>query len=198
MTTRGITLLELLIAMAIATGVIAIVTTFSLDVAEFGTDLNARLEGERDLALTLRTMLTEVRSMGPGENGAYPIAIATDTEFAFFADTDNDGIFEQIRYFLDGTTLKKGVIEPTDDEPAAYPPANEIVIDAARFLVPGPVFSYYPEGYPPDTGSLAFPIDLNTIRMIGVSGTTDIDPLQPPLPATLSIYITIRNLRGEI
>jgi len=184
--------------MAIATGVITVISSFGLDVSRFGTDLNSRLEGERELESTLRTMLTEVRSMGPGENGSYPIATATETEFSFFSDIDSDGDFEQVRYFLEGTTLRKGVINPTDDEPPAYPPGNEIVTDAARFLVPGPVFSYFAEGYASQTGPLAFPVAVNAIRMISVTGTTDIDPLQPPLPATLSTYITIRNLRGEI
>jgi type II secretory pathway pseudopilin PulG len=195
---RGITLLELLIALAIGTMVAGLVTAFSLDVSDFGTDLNARLEGQRELEQTLRSLLTEVRSMGPGANGAYPIAVATSTEFAFFTDIDRDGEFEQVRYFLDGTTLRRGIIEPTDDEPAQYPPGNEMITDAARFLVPGPVFAYYDEGYAPESGPLEFPVALNDIRMIEVAGTTDVDPSQPPLPATLSTFITIRNLRGEI
>ena len=198
MRSRGITLIELLVALAIVTGVITVVTSFGLDISGFGTDLNARLEGERELEATLRTMLTEVRSMGPGANGAYPIAIATDTEFSFFSDITGDGRFEQVRYFLDGTVLKKGVIEPTDSQPADYPPGDETITEVAHYLVPGAVFAYYPEGYAPETGPLPSPVIVNDIRMVSVTGTTDVDPLAPPLPATLSIDITIRNLRGEI
>ena len=198
MRSRGFTLLEILIALAITTGAVLVVTTFGLDISEFGVDLSNRIEGGVELELTMRSMLTEVRSLGIAENGAYPIATATDTEFSFFSDVDNDGTFEQVRYFLDGTTLKKGVIDPSGTEPPVYLPGDEKVTEVARYLIPGPIFSYYPEGYAPEMSPLPVPVSIANIRMVTVSATTDRDPLQPPLPATLSITITIRNLRGEI
>ena len=198
MKSRGFTLIEILIALVIITGAIAVVSAFGLDIAQFGTQLSSRIEGGIELELTMRVMLTEVRSMGPGENGAYAIATATDTEFSFFTDVDNDGTFEQVRYFLDGTILKKGIIEPEGTEPPTYLPQNEDVTEVAHYIVPGAIFTYYPEGYAPEMTPLPGPIDVSNIRMVTVSATTDQDPLEPPLPATLSINITIRNLRGEI
>lgn len=194
----GFTLIELLVGMAIMTLALGFVTLFAMDISDFGSDLNTRLETERELDLTLRTMISEIRSMGPGENGAYPIAVASASAFTFFSDIDGDNSFEQVRYFLDGTTLKKGVTDPTGTEPVQYPPANEIVSEVVHWLVPGALFTYYPAGLPSETGPLTAPIDVSAIRLLAISGTTDKDTSQPPLPSTLSITVTIRNLRGDI
>lgn len=198
MKNHGFTLLELLIAMAISTAALTLVTYFTLDVSNFGTTLNSRLESERELELTLRTMISEVRSMGPGENGAYDIATANSTTFTFYSDTDGDGQFEQVRYFLNGTTLQKGVIVPVGVNPPTYPAGNEVISDVVHSMVAGPVFAYYAEGLPSEIGALASPVDVANIRLITVTGTVDQDTTLPPGPTTLSANITIRNLRGDI
>lgn len=195
----GFTLIEILIATAIMTIVLGVVLSFTSDVASFGIDLGDRIEVERQLELTLRVMVTELRSMGPGENGAYPIALAGSDTLTFYTDVDNDQTFEQVRYFLDGTTFRKGVIEPTGGDQPTYPVASESVADVVHFMVPGQtVFTYFAEGYPNETGPLPEPTDPSLVRLVRVSGTTDKDTNVDPLPFTLSISATIRNLRGEI
>ncbi len=199
MNCRGFTLLEVLIAMAIASVAVGVITYYAVDLSNFGTDLSTRLDTERELELTLRTMLTEIRSMGNADNGAYPIATATGTTFTFFSDVDGDGKLEQVRYFLDGTTLKKGITHATGSAPPVYDQSGEDVTEVVHSMSAGQtVFSYYPDGYPPETGALPAPVDVSKIRAIGISGTVDKDPNQPPLPVTLSITVTIRNLRGQI
>jgi prepilin-type N-terminal cleavage/methylation domain-containing protein len=194
----GFTLIEVLIAMAIATIGITVVTYFTLDISRFGIDLGNRLETERESELLLRTILTEIRSMGPAANGAYPIATATGTSFTFYTDVDADNVLEQVRYFIDGMTLKRGVTEPSGI-PAQYPPASETIRESVHYLVAGTtVFSFYPEGDPTVTGPLSAPVNIADIRMVGISLTTDKDPAGPPLPITVAIMAMIRNLRGEI
>jgi prepilin-type N-terminal cleavage/methylation domain-containing protein len=196
---RGMTLLEILIAMAITAMCLGFVTFFTVDISTFGVNLNDRLEGERELELALRIMLTEVRSMGPGENGAYPVALAASNSFTFFSDIDGDTLFEQVRYFVDGTTLKKGVIRPVGDDPPTYPVASESVSEIVHNLVPtSGMFRYFDEGYPPEIGPLTQPVDVAFVRLIRVTGTSDKDTTRPPSPITLSVEITVRNLRGEI
>ena len=85
MNNRGFTLIEILIAMAVTAMSLVFVAYFVVDISNFGTDLGNRLETEFELQLTLRAMISEIRSMGPGGNGAYPIATATPTTFTFIA-----------------------------------------------------------------------------------------------------------------
>jgi len=197
-TNRGFTLIEILIAMAITATSLVFVTYFTVDISNFGTDLSNRLSAEFELQLTLRAMISEIRSMGPGGNGAYPIATATTTTFTFYSDIDGDGAFEQVRYFLDGTILKKGVTDPTATEPVLYPPANEVISEVVHYMIPGTVFTYYPEGLPDEMSPLASPVDVSKVRLVKITGVVDKDTTLPPLSTTLSLTVTIRNLRGEI
>jgi prepilin-type N-terminal cleavage/methylation domain-containing protein len=194
----GFTLVEIVIATAISGIAIAVVTLLAIDVTGFSTSLGSRIEQEQELAPFLRLLVSEIRSIGPAENGAYHIAQASAQTFTFFADVDNDGTFEQVRYFVSGTTLKKGVIEPTATEPIQYPPANETVTDVVTGLVPGTVFTYYNEGYPPVATPLPSPVNVTDVRLVTATLTVDKDPAAEPGPSTLSVSATIRNLRGDI
>lgn len=195
---NGLTLLEILIATAIAAGVLTMATYFALDISKFGLFLGDRLESERALEQTIREFVTEVRSMGPSENGSYPIATADGTTFTFFADIDADGQFEQVRYFLNGTVLQKGVIDPTGI-PATYPPANERTSDVVKYIVPGSaLFSYWDQSWIGETASLSLPAAVASVRFVRFRATVDRDPALPPLGITQSADVTIRNLRGEI
>ncbi len=195
---RGVTLLELLIAMAITTLAMTLVTYFAIDISNFGIDLGNRLETERELDLTLLTLVAEVRSMGPGANGAYSIETATANTFTFYSDTEGDGSFERIRYFVDGTILKKGVIEPTTLVPPTYPAGSEAISEVVHYLTSPSIFQYYDEGYPPEIGPLPSPVNISDIRMVTITGTTDKDTTKSPVATTTSVTVTIRNLRGEI
>lgn len=190
-------MIEVLVSVAISTIAIGLVTYFTIDVSKFGTNLGDRLETGRELETTLRIILTEIRSMGPADNGAYDIAAATGTTLTFFTDTDGDGKFEQVRYFLDGTTLKKGITK-SQGTPAIYAPADETITETVHYLVPGTIFTYYGTGDPLTATPLVSPVNVGLIRLIKVQGTTDKDVALPPAGTTLSITATIRNLRGDI
>ena len=192
------TLIELLVTMAISTLTITFITYFVLDISNFGVTLNSRLTTEREMELTLRIILSEIRSMGPGDNGAYDIVTATPMTFTFYSDVDGDGKFEQVRYFLNGTTLQKGVTKSSGANPVVYLSANEKVSDVIHFVRNATIFQYYAEGYAPEIGPLASPVDVSAVRMVKITSTVDEDTTKSPLPTTLSIMATIRNLRGEI
>lgn len=193
----GFTLIELLIAVAITSVALGLVTYFAVDISNFGLNLGDRLETERELEMTLRSMISELRSMGPAANGAYDISQATPTSFTFYSDIDGDGQFDQVRYTLNGTMLQKGVTKPVGS-PATYPAANEVVTDVVHYMVPGTVFTYYGVGFPDETGPFPSPTDVSKVRLLVVTGTTDKDTTTPPAATTLSITVTIRNLRGDI
>jgi len=195
---QGLTLLELLISMGIAAGIMVLVTLFALDISNFGLFLGDRLETERELEQTLRTFITEVRSMEPGEDGAYAVANAQDETFTFFSDIDADGAVEQVRYFLSGTTLLKGITD-AGGSPLSYDPTDEQVLDVVHYVVPGAaLFTYWDQGWIGEIASLSAPVDPSRVRFVRMAATVDRDPKALPGPSTQSIDVTIRNLRGEI
>lgn len=193
---RGFTLLEILIAMGIFLLILFVVTTFGLDVSTFGGFLGESLNSQNDLQQTFKQMRTEIRSLGPASNGAYAIESATATSLAFFSDFDNDGLFERIRYFLDGTTLKRGVTKPTGN-PLVYLTDNEQIKEVARSIVNNPpiIFSYYPKGVTAEGTPFPLPADVSLIRLIKISLTVDADTQQLPAPTSLSMAVALRNFR---
>lgn len=48
----------------------------------------------------IETMVKEIREAREGQDGSYPIELAADKEFIFYADIDKDGQVERVRYFL--------------------------------------------------------------------------------------------------
>lgn len=194
----GFTLMEIVVATAIASIAIGVVTKLAIDVTGFSTSLGSRIEQEQELAPFLRLLVSEIRSIGPAENGSYHIAQAEAQSFTFYGDVDNDGMFERVRYFVSGTILKKGVIEPTATEPIGYPPGNETVTDVVSGLVAGTVFTYFDEGYPLVATPLPSPVNVTDVRLVTAKLTIDKDPAVQPGPSTLSVSATIRNLRGDI
>lgn len=194
----GFTLLEILIAMGIGSSILVLATYFAIDITNFGLFLGERLETQRPLEQTMRVFLRETRSMTDSENGSYPIADAQAASFTFHTDVDADGVIEQVRYFLNGTELQKGIIEPAGT-PAMYDPADEDVRTVVEYVVPGTeIFSYWTEGWIDEMASLSFPVTISDIRLVRLQMTVDKDPMQVPSAVIQRVNVTIRNLRGEI
>ena len=105
-----------------------------------------------DVYRTTSQIVRELRETQPGEDGSYSLETVNDQELAFFADVDEDGETERVRYWLNGTDLMKGLIEPSGS-PAIYDPGTE----TARIVVSGvtdvssPLFYYYNSDWPADT-----------------------------------------------
>ena len=72
------------------------------------------------------------------ENGSYPIVSASENEFVFYSDYDQDGIVERIRYFLDAQELKVGIVEPDVTQiPASYNDDTETIKTVTYHVVNG-------------------------------------------------------------
>lgn len=149
---NGYGILELVITSAITAVVVtagAVLFMYFLRNYNFSFE-ESRILGEAEA--TMREMTTEIREAKVGENGAYPLAVASDQEIRFYSDMDEDGETEKIRYFLEGEVLKKGVIEPSSP-PIVYNDAAEVVSTVSSYIVNGadPVFYYFNSGWPGDT-----------------------------------------------
>ncbi len=138
-------------------------------------------------------------------NGAFPIEMADDHEFVFYADYDNDGTVERVRYFVEDSIFKRGIIEPNIAIPPTYNGtedirdlANNITNDIASGEV---IFSYYNidgtiyeyddiEGMALET--TATPAD---IRMVKIVLYVNPEPIfRSPDDVRIESFVVVRNL----
>jgi type II secretory pathway pseudopilin PulG len=147
----GFSLIETLIAVTLVIIVIAGVAalfTFFFRNYSFSFD---QQQSVQSASTALTQILREVREARISENGAWPIVEALDNSFTFYGDVTGDLRSDRVRYFLDGNTLKRGVVEPAG-VPAVYDPLTEKVTTVADYVYQDgrPTFTYYNGNWPGD------------------------------------------------
>jgi len=146
----------------------------------------------------IEIMAREIREAKTADDGSYSLAQADDLEFIFYGDIDNDDSVERVRYFLDGTDFKKGVVEPSGDPPQ-YVLINETIDILSRYVRNAgiPVFTYYNGDWPIDTVSNPLPTAtrLMETKLMHLYLKINVDPNRPPDNFELESDIQIRNLK---
>lgn len=145
------------------------------------------------------TMVREIREARYGDDGSYPIVEAGDFQFIFYSDIDRDSVTERVRYFLDGSDFKKGVIEPSGDPPK-YFLADEtigVLSSNVRDTGLGPIFTYYNGDWPTDVvnNPLSTLTRLTETKLMHVYLKININPNRPPDDFELESDVQIRNLK---
>lgn len=196
---KGFSVIELLVGIFILTLIGIAVFMFQKDIFSLNRFLSGSLEAQDEARRVLKTMTAEVRPLSPSSLGAYPIAEANSTSFTFYSNIDGDTLKEKVRYFLDGTILKKGVIKPSGD-PLSYSSADEIISEVVHDIANGatPIFSYYDTDYDGTTPPLGDPVDIPSVRLVKITILIDKDPLQPPSAITLTTQVSMRNLKDNL
>ena len=189
----GFTVLEMVIGLSVL-GLLGI-SAFTLqnNLVTFTRWAEGGLNQQAKIRLIFKDFAKEVRSVSPSSNGAAPVETAQSATFSFFTDIDGDGLKERIRYFLSGSTLKKGVLKPVGT-PSVYNPANEKVSAMITDITSPPTSFYYFDS----TGTtlpLAQPVDVSVVRFVRIQFITDSNGAQPPGPETFEAQATLRNLR---
>jgi prepilin-type N-terminal cleavage/methylation domain-containing protein len=193
---KGFTLIEILVVIAIVSGVAVLIGLFTLDISNFGIFLGDTIGAQQELQQTMNLMLIEIRSIGPSDSGSYPIAAVASNSFTFFSNIDSDNSFERVRYFLDGTTFKKGVVKASGAPPIYNLATEKISILVNNVLVqPGTnIFSYYNAKYMGSGSALPFPFPIASVRMVRVDLTSDRTPQDIQSRVTYSISAKLRNI----
>ena len=204
-TYRGITFVEMVVTIAIAS---IVMLGTSLFFVRMWTSYHftiksgiASLIASRGVEETVNLM----RKAQPAQNGAFPIALADDHEFIFYADYDDDDVVERIRFFVDGDEFKRGIVEPDNSTPPVYNGTETIKVIArnvANNIASGePVFEYYDidgeiyeysdiEGKALET--VATPGD---IRMVKITLYINPEPvLRSPDDVRIQSFVVVRNL----
>ena len=195
--TRGFTLLEVIIASAIVVVVGWLIVNFGIDLAVSNIRFNGSLLTQAQIHQTLQIMVPEIRSASQSNGGAYPIATAGTSTLIFYSDIDRDGLFERVRYFLNGSTFSKGVIKPTGT-PFVYPTSTEVVYDLVNTMIPGTIFAYYDEDARTSTSTpLSQPVDILRIKMVRITLIANQGTTSTPSIVGVEDQATVRNLRYD-
>lgn len=193
---NGFSLIEILVALGIFTLVLWVVANFQADVFSQNTFIFGSLNADSEMRSAVKKMVAELRGTAQSDTGTYQFTLATKNSLTFFSDIDASGVRSQIRYYLNGTTLERGVIKPTGS-PLTYVSANEKITKLV-YNIANPnqqIFSYYDENYSGSETALAEPINLPLIRLVKIVLTVDADSKKPPLPLTLESQVVIRSLK---
>lgn len=195
----GFSLVEIVVTVAIAGGIFLVVLQFGQDIFSINSTAGANLNAQTDGRRVLKTMVKELRSTSPSSLGAYPIASVSTSSITFFSNIDSDSYKEQVRYFLQGTNFKKGVIKPSGS-PLIYNPANEVVTTMIRDIKPTttPIFDYYDQNYSGTTTPLTFPINIPAVRHIRITVPIEKDINKLPGLIIVVSQVTLRNLKDNL
>lgn len=141
---KGFTLIETLVVLVIIVLLGVALGNLGLDIFKQNRLIASELKAEGDAKIALTKITTELRQAQTANNGAYLLEVASSTKLVFYSDVDRDGVRERLNYFLVGTELRRGLIEPTVGEPYVYNPAQEKISVVARDLISTstPIFSY--------------------------------------------------------
>lgn len=198
-TKNGFTMIEAMLAVAIFSSVVVAIGAFQRDVFYFNDVLQTGLNNITEARKVLRPFVGEVRKAESSNLGAFSIEKAEAKTFIFFTDTDNDGLRERVRYFVDGDTFKKGIIKPSGS-PFVYSVANEKITEVVRNVIEDQTqFSYFDSSYNGTASStpLTYPVSPSSVRLIKVDLTIDTNPNRAPGLLTVTTQATVRNLKDN-
>ncbi|OIO19289.1 MAG: hypothetical protein CO029_01165 [Candidatus Magasanikbacteria bacterium CG_4_9_14_0_2_um_filter_41_10] len=196
---KGFTLMEVMVAIgmfaiiSVAVGWILIHSVRSTDI------IWEQLATQNDGRAAVQQFVDDVRRAETSSIGSYPISDASSTSFVFYANVDNDNSREKVRFWIDGTDLKKGVIQPSgnplnyDGEESVITIA-ESVVNIAKGIA---LFEYYDNTYPVTSTPLTVPDALTDIRIIRMQLELEKDPTATPVPLHVEAVVNIRNLKDN-
>lgn len=196
---KGFTLIEVSIVIFIM-GLIGVsLGAMQRDIFSLNRNLGSALDIQRETRQALQSMSKEIRSASQSNIGAYAIDAANGTSLIFYSDSDADGLKERIRYFLNGETFKKGVIEPSGN-PLVYDSDDEVVIDVIHNIANGGqnIFDYYDANYDGGSSPLSLPVDIIKIRLVKISIVIQNNLSDPPALMTLTTQVSLRNLKDNL
>ena len=179
---KSFTLIESLVYIAIFTIVIIAIYQFAISFYNSNTFLLQQTRAISEGRTILSEMSREIKEMVNSENGDYPISNANVNNVIFYSDIDKDNNIEEIRWFLQGNILSKGIIET--------PGGNEIVTAHSENIRNNQIFTYY------NSSNQLVP-DLNIltdISLIEINLQVNVNPFAAPGDFTLKTIVKPRNL----
>lgn len=198
MTTKGLTLIEIILVMAISSIIIMALMRFMAAGYPLSRVVFLQASSTETARVQLKRLSKALRELRESDTGAYGLVAAEPQRIVFYSDIDSDDTTERVRYELVGTDLTRGIIKPSG-EPLAYrEEEEEVAVVAGRVQNGGAaVFTYYTGDYPADPMPLS-PADLMAVKYIQFRLMIDADPDVDPLPIEVLSQVQLRNLKVNL
>ena len=151
-------------------------------------------DATRSARVGIERSVRDFREASYADNGAYPIVSLATSTATFYSDYDNDDKIERVRYFLDGTTLKRGITESSGD-PAVYATSSESVstlsTDVRNTAINTPLFTYFDRA----GAAMADLSDVDALAFVVVRLVVNLHPERAPDDFELRSSAALRNVR---
>lgn len=197
---KGLTLLEVIVAMGIFALIVGGIVTMFIYSFQSNKIIWEQLSTQSEGRKVVQDFINELRPATYSSIGAYPLVTAGNQEITFYSNIDTDTLRERVRYFLSSKTLKKGVIKPSGS-PLTYNPANEVITEVAHDVANGasPLFYYYNQDYGNIATSTALtqPVSIMAVRVVGIKLSLEENPTASPEPFNVEAKVEIRNLKSN-
>lgn len=199
-TNKGFTLAEIVVVVGILGIIMIAISSFQVSILKNNKYAQDSLSSAQDAKVILRTMIKELRTTSRSNNGSYPINQASTSTISFFSDIDGNNVKEQVRYFLTGNILKKGVVIPTGS-PLTYNQASEIISTLAynvKNTATSSLFEYYNSTYSGTSSPLTQPVNVTDVRLVKINLIIDADPTRSPVSRVYTSQVNLRNLKDNL
>ena len=192
----GMTLMELIIAMAIMTiGMAGFSMLFVKSWTQNGYILETGM-ASASASRAVEGIISEVRKARQSDSGGYMIDSGDSFNLTFYDDIDGDGVTERVHYYLQNGALKQGIRKPTAPPSPTYASGDGTVTTIANFIDNQngePLFYYYGNAYPTNTTPLGVPVAVNNVYLVRARAIVNIDPVHAPNDITIESIAKLRN-----
>lgn len=196
--TRGMTLVEMLVAVTIYT--ILMLAVFSSTTTLYRQNAYAiEQAGEVNNARRgIQQWNHDVKEMTTAEDGTYPVAVIEPHRLGYYSDTDRDAEVEYVEYVLASTTLTKYTYQATGT-PVTYDTSAPDKIEILSLYVQNAeqgtsTFFYYDNS----GAQLSSTSPLIAVRYIQAQLIVNIDPKRNPGEFMLRSSLAPRNLKDNL
>jgi len=191
---RGLTMLEVIVWVSVFTFVLGAIVISIIYFYRTNTYTLSQATAVSSGQRGLDNMMRVIREAAYASDGAYPIISMAEDQFSFYADVDSEPSIEKIRYFLQGTSLIEGIVEPSGDPPVyAGSETTSTIAEYIRNIAQATsTFTYYDKN-----GALMTDYSkIVDVRFVTVKLVIDVDTKNLPPELTLRSSAGMRNLVG--
>ena len=192
-TQRGFSLIEMMVLLfVLVIIIIAIVSAlrYTYRGQRFAFE---QADATRSARTGIEQAVRDLREASYADNGAYPIVRLATSSVEFYSDYDNDNKIEKIKYFLDGDTFQKSIVESSGDPPE-YATSTEVISPISDHVrnsaVDIPLFTYYDRA----GDELVDLSDIDDVAFVVVRIIVNLHPERAPDDFELRSSAALRNI----